>query len=318
MVGMRLVFCGSGDCGIPTLKGLVPGGHEIPLVITQPPRPAGRGGKLRPTPVAEVAEGLGLNVLAVEDINAAQCVEVIQRARPEVILVIDFGQKIGAEVRGVARHGAINMHGSLLPKLRGAAPANWAIIRGHTRTGVTTFRMVDRMDAGAVLCQSAIPVGPDETADELRARLGQAGREVVAETLDMLEAGPCEGSPQDESQATAAPRLKKSDGLIDWSADAVTIRNLIHGTWPWPGGQANYVGGEGKSTPVVIARAAAIDPDRAYTAPGEVAEDLTVLCGRGRLEIRQIRPAGRRLIRWRDFVNGYRVRAGTKFTAVGK
>jgi len=313
---MRIVFCGSGDFGIPTLRALVSGGHEIPLVVTQPPRPAGRGGRLSPTPLSRVAEELALPVVAAEDINAPAHVAAIARLRPDVVLVIDFGQKIGPEVRAAGAHGAVNLHGSLLPALRGAAPVNWAIIRGLETTGVTTFFIVERMDAGRVLCQRATAIAPEETAEELRHRLAELGVEAVAETLAMLEAGRVEGVEQDESLATKAPRLRKSDGRIDFSADAVTIRNLIHGCWPWPGGQAQYVSAEGKVTPVVIARARALEGDASGLEPGSIGADHTVAAGRGRVEILQIRPAGRRLMNWGDFVNGYRAGPGARFLPV--
>jgi len=315
---MRLVFCGSGGFGVPTLRALAAGGHDVALVVTQPPRPAGRGGRLTPTPLSTVARELHLSVTAVEDVNAAENVAAIAHAAPEVVLVADFGQKIGPEVRAAAPHGAVNLHGSLLPELRGAAPVNWAIIRGFARTGVTVFRIVERMDAGPVFCRKATAISPDETAEELRARLAELGVRAVLETLDALAAGPCQGQEQDESLATRAPRLKKSDGAIDFSADAVTVRNLIHGTWPWPGGQAVYVAPGGKATAVVIARARAADVERPHARPGAIGEDLTVACGRGSLEILQIKPAGRRLIHWRDFVNGYRVSPAASFIGVGR
>lgn len=317
MAGMRIVFCGSGDFGIPTLRALAGGVHEVALVVTQPPRPAGRGGKLRPTPLSVAAEELGLAVVAVEDINAADSVAALAGAAPEVVVVADFGQMLGPDVRGAASHGAINLHGSLLPELRGAAPVNWAIIRGCERTGVTVFRIVERMDAGAIFCQRAAAIDPEETADKLRARLAELGVEAVVETLEMFSAGPCTGREQDESLATRAPRLAKADGAIDFSADAVAVRNLIHGTWPWPGGQAVYVSQGGKSTPVVIARAAATPDGQAKGTPGALCDELTVCCGRGQLEIRRIKPAGRRLMDWRDFVNGYRVDPRARFAAVG-
>ena len=316
MARMRIVFCGSGDFGIPTLRSLAAGGHEIPLVVTQPPRRAGRGGRLRATPVSLAAEELHLAAIAVEDVNAADAVAAIAQPDAEVMLVADFGQMIGRQVRELTPHGAVNLHGSLLPALRGAAPVNWAIIRGLGETGVTTFRIVAGMDAGPIFCQRATPIRPDETAAELRTRLAELGVEAVRETLSLLARGPCPGREQDDSLVTRAPLLKKSDGRIDFAADAEVVRNLIHGTWPWPAGQAVYVSAEGKSAPVVIARADATAGGPAGAEPGTVDEHLAVRCGRGRLAIRQIKPAGRRLMEWRDFVNGYRAGPGARFTAV--
>ncbi len=316
MARMRIVFCGSGDFGLPSLRALAAGReHEVTLVVTQPPRPAGRGGKLRPTPVSAVAEELHLPAMTAEDINDLQALGAMAAVKPDVLVVADFGQMIGPKVRKLAPHGVINLHGSLLPELRGAAPVNWAIIRGYQRTGVSVFQIVAAMDAGPIFRQKATDISPDETAEELRARLAHLGVEAVAETLDMLAAGPCEGRQQDHSRATKASRLKKSDGHIDFSADAAVVRNLIHGTWPWPGGQAAYVSPQGRATPVILARAVALE-GRCDRAAGEVREDLTICCGSGRLEVRQIQPAGRRLMGWRDFVNGYRVGPGARFAAV--
>ncbi len=315
---MRIVFCGSGDFGIPTVRALAGrGGHEIVGVLTQPPRPAGRGGKLRPTPAAGAAEELGLSVRAVEDINAAEVVAEVTGLGAEVMLVADFGQMIGRRARRAAALGAYNLHGSLLPELRGAAPVNWAILRGQQTTGVTTFRLVAKMDAGPVFVRRSTPIRPEETAEELRRRLADLGAEAVAETLDLLAAGRTEGEPQDRSAATFAPLLSKSDGVIDWTAEAAAIRNRIHGTWPWPGGQGRYVGPDGRKVSVTIARAAALDrpPD---LAPGHIDADGTVAAGTGRVQIRELRPAGRRLMAWRDFANGYRAGPGARFETVGR
>lgn len=315
---MRVVFCGSGRFGIPTLTRLAggQGGHEVVRVLTQPARPAGRGGKLRPTPLAAAAEQLGLAVTAVEDINAPEGVSAVAAASADVMVVVDFGQKIARAARDAARLGTFNLHGSLLPELRGAAPVNWAIIRGHPHTGVTVIRMVDRMDAGEVFSQRRTEVRPDETAEELHDRLAEMGVETVLETLAKLAAGDVTGQPQDESRVSKAPRMTKSDGQIDFSADAETIRDLIHGTWPWPGGQARYLPAEGKPADVTVARARALAAAQPAGTPGSILDDLTVATGAGRLEVLQLKPAGRRLIPWRDFVNGYRVRPGARFTEV--
>ena len=313
---MKVLFCGSGRCGLPTLRRLAGDEHQVVGVLTQPPRRAGRGARLRPTPVAELAGQLGLPVKAVEDINDPQVVSEMVAAGADVTVVVDFGQKLGAESRSASRLGAYNMHASLLPELRGAAPINWAIIRGYERTGVTTFRMVDAMDAGEIFSQRQTRIRPEETAEELEARLAELGVETVLETLEKLAAGELRGRPQDHSRATRAPRLRKSDGRIDFAADAVSIRNLIHGTWPWPGGQARYLSPAGRVVDVIIGRARALAGGEVSAQPGTVLDDLTVATGRGRLEILEIKPANRRLIPWRDFINGYRVRAGARFVSV--
>ena len=336
---MRVLFCGSGSLGLPSLGAVAAAGHEWVGVVTQPARPAGRGGKVRPTPLGEAARTAGLDVIETPKINDPASVAWIADRRPDAICVVDFGQMVRAAVRACARLDTVNLHASMLPELRGAAPINWAVIRGCTATGLTTFSLADQLDAGPIYAQEAVDVRPDETADELRARCAQRGAAVLCRTLELLAAG-AKPTPQDESRVTLAPLLKKSDGRIDWSAGAATIRNLIHGTWPWPGGQAVFHRRrDGQETPVTIARAAAeagttgvpgttgVSPVARVSAggtpavppaaePGCVDADLCVAAGAGRVRIVEIKPAGGRLMGWRDFVNGHRVAPGDRFLAV--
>ncbi|MFW6153896.1 MAG: methionyl-tRNA formyltransferase [Planctomycetota bacterium] len=315
---MRIVFCGSGRVATSTLAALGASEHDLAMVLTQPPRRAGRGGRVTPTPVAQDAEALGLEAVPCPNINDPAMVERIAAARPAVIVVVDFGQKIGREVRDLAPHGAINMHTSLLPALRGAAPVNWAIIRGLRHTGVTTFRLVDRMDAGPILLQDAVEIGPEETAEALRDRLAALGAEVVVRTLEGLDAGTLCDEPQNEAAATMAPKLTKADGRIDFGDSALAIVNRIRGTWPWPGAHASFVHGGRRPVRVIFAEAAAIltaEPHRAE--PGTVGEDGTVQTPDGAVEIRRLKVAGKRLMGWSDFVNGYRVAPGDRFEPVG-
>jgi len=309
---MRVVLCGSGQLAVPVFHAIRRSGHELLRVITQPARPAGRGGKPRPTPLSEAAAAEGLAATELENVNAPDALAMLRDDRPEAICVVDFGQFIRKAARGAAGRSAFNLHASLLPALRGAAPVNWAILRGHGRTGVTTFELVDRMDAGPIYVQKAVDIRPDQTAEDLREALGALGAEAVCETLALLEAGRAEPRPQDESLATLAPMLEKADGVIDWTAPAPAVRNRIHGTWPWPGGQAVFHGRGGKSQPVRIARAVA--EEAGGCEPGFVDADLCIGSGAGRLRIVEIQPAGKRLMAWRDFVNGYRVAPGDRFT----
>jgi len=315
---MRVLFCGSGLFAVASLKGVLSAGHEVIGVITQPPRPAGRGGRLRPTPLATAARKVRLEAAQHEDINSSATLQWIRNRQPDVILVVDFGQIISNEVLRSAPLGALNLHASLLPELRGSAPVNWAIIRGYERTGVTTFSLTDRVDAGPVYLTDQTEIRPDETAVELRERLSEMGGSLVCKTLELLSSGPVEGSLQDESKATRAPRLKKSDGAIDFSSDAVSIRNLIHGTWDWPGGQAVFAPASGRRRiPVIIARAS-VGQGGGGGEPGALDDDLMVSTGRGRLRISEIKPAGRRLMEWQDFVNGYRPVKGDRFVTPGR
>ena len=310
---MQVLFCGSGEFAAPSLAAVAAAGHEVVGVITQPARPAGRGGKLRVTPIAEKAGQMGLELREAEDVNDEASVEWIASRRPDVICVVDFGQMVRAAVRDQARIDTFNLHGSLLPELRGAAPVNWALIRGYRTTGVTTFSLVDRMDAGPIYLQAELEVAPDEQAEALRRRCAELGAELVCRTLELLTRGKAEAAAQDESRATYAPQLTKSDGLIDWTADAATIVNLVRGTWPWPAAQAVFRRWDGAEIGVKIACASARDGEG---QDGRVDQDLCVGAGRGRIGIEQIKPAGGRLMSWRDFINGYRVQPGDQFLQV--
>jgi methionyl-tRNA formyltransferase len=308
---MRLVFLGSGSFAVPVLRAVRRGGHNIALVVSQPPRRAGRGGKVRPTPVAEAAEQLSLPVATWPDINVPEALERISAAQPEVLVVVDFGQMIHAAVRELAPHQSFNLHASVLPTLRGAAPINWAILLGHEQTGVSTFRIVKSVDAGPLYLTETTDISPSETADDLRARLSGMGAELVCRTLDAIAAG-AQPVAQDEARATKVGRLTKADGVIDWTQPAEQVRNRIHGCWSWPGGQAIFHRAEGDPVRVVIARC--IDrPGQPGAEPGEVTTDMTIACGTGRVEILELKPSGKRLMTWQDFANGYRVAPGDRF-----
>ena len=315
---MRIVFCGSGPFAAPSLQALA-ARHEVAAVFTQPARPAGRDRRLRPTPLAQAAAAAGLTIVECPDINAEGAVARLGALAADVMCVADFGQFIRQPARQAAKLDAINLHGSLLPELRGAAPIAWAIIRGLARTGVTTFSLVDRMDAGDIYLQAACDIRPDQTTDDLRAELARIGADLLARTLDLLEAGTAQRRPQDLAKSTPAPQIKKADAAIDWSKDAVTIRNLIHGTWSWPGAHCRLARAVGKPVDVVIARAVAEPaPAGPAGAPGGTLDkDLCVSAGAGRIRIIELQPAGKRLMAWQDFVNGYRAGEGDRFVAIG-
>ncbi len=314
---MRIVFCGSSAVALPTLEALGEAGHEIAMVVTQPPRRAGRGGKVTATAVAVRAGAAGLNVIETADINTAEMVAAIGRTGAELIVVVDFGQMIRQAARDAVGRGAINMHASLLPALRGAAPINWAILRGLSRTGVTTFSLVDKMDAGAILLQEALDIDPEETAEDLRRHLAALGAEVVLRTVAGLAEGTLTPREQDEAAATLAPRLKKADGAVDFADAASAVVNRIRGTWPWPGGHADFIHADGRPVRVLFARARALPGGEPAGAPGTIAADLTVNALDGRVEVVELKVAGKRLMGWRDFVNGYRVAAGDQFVRPG-
>ncbi len=309
---MRVVLCGSGGFAVPSFRAICDGAHELVGVLTQPPRPAGRGGELRHTPIAIAADELSVDATPCENINSGDAIAMLKSLAPDVIAVVDFGQIIRAGARDCAALDTINLHGSLLPALRGAAPVNWAIIRGYTTTGVTTFSLVDEVDAGAIIAQIQTDIAQSETAEKLKLRLAEMGAELMCHTLDLLASGEARRTEQDHSQATFAPMMKKSDGVIDWSADAESVNHLLHGAWPWPGGQAVLKRSDGKEYAVVIARAEAL-PGPVTVAPGTVDDELCVVTGRGRVRILELKPAGRRLMAFSDFANGYRLSAGDRF-----
>ena len=309
---MRVLFCGSGGFALPSLEKIDNSGHDIVSVITQPARKAGRGGRLRPTQVADLGRKLAIEIIETPDINAPDIVEIVGGLRPDVIFVVDFGQKVLSQIRDIARLGAFNLHGSLLPELRGAAPVNWAIIQGLETTGVTTFSLVDKMDAGDIYLQELALIDPNETADELKARLAIIGAELAEKTLGELAGGGLNPTVQDESKVTHARRMTKADGFVNFGDSADSIRRLIHGTYPWPGARVVFAPSGRDTLPVVLARAT-VAPGPALGAPGIVDDELCVSTGDGRVEILQIKPAGKRLMSWRDFANGYRIRPGDKF-----
>ncbi len=309
---MRVVFCGSGWFAVPSFKAICRGGYELVGLLTQPARKAGRGGKLRHTPIAAAAEEMGVEATPCENINSEESLAMLRAMAPDVIAVVDFGQIIGPQARAASSIDTINLHGSLLPELRGAAPVNWAIIRGYKTTGVTTFSLVGPVDAGAMIASTETEIAPGERADELKARLADMGAELMCKTLDMLASGNAHPVEQDHSQATHAPIMTKSDGVIDWTAPADEIVNLIHGAWPWPGGQAVLKRGDGKEYPMVIARAE-VSTGAAMLAPGMLDEELCVSTGAGWIRILELKPSGKRLMAFKDFANGYRLTAGDSF-----
>ncbi len=318
---MRIVFFASGDFAIPTLQSLTDpahDAHDVVAVVTQPDRGSGRGRRTHPTPVRTEAQRLGLEVLAVESVNTPEVVERLRDYQADLGLVIAFGQKIGEDVRGAFQHQCVNLHASLLPKYRGAAPFQWTIINGDERAGVTVFRIVERMDAGPIYVTRWTAIKPDERACELHDRLARIGVDAVNATLDILATDPSfEPQPQDDAQATRAPKLKKEHGYIDFRRPAREIANLVCGLWDWPGARCVFVSqATGKREPVTLALARAADSAGAAESPGTLDFRRYVATGDGYLEILEIKPDGARLMPFADYVNGRHVEAGDRFESV--
>ena len=315
---MKIVYFGSSSFGIPSLCALSESGHDLVGIFTQPARAAGRHKTPQPTPVARWAKDNSIAPSEAENINTPQSLAAVAACRADLLVVIAFGQKISREVIDLHPKGAINVHASLLPKYRGAAPINAAIMEGETETGVSIITLADRMDAGFILGQAKTDIAPDDTAESVHDKLAELSPPVLMEIIDQIGAGTAVYSPQDESLVTFAHKLRKSDGFIDWSRPAEEIANRAKGLWPWPGAQTDYVSAKtSKCCRVTIAQACAVPaPDPQPDTYGLFDEDLNVICGKNRLKILKIKPAGSALMDFKDFVNGRATGPGDLFMPI--
>jgi len=239
---MRVIFMGTPGFALPSLEALLARGEELVAVVTQPDRPRGRGQTVAPPPVKVTAIRAGVPVQQPQKVRQPEFLDWCRTAAPDLIVVVAFGQILPKALLDIPRHGCINVHASLLPKYRGAAPIAWAIIRGESETGITTIQMDPGMDTGPMLARRSLMIRPDDTAGTLGERLSQLGAQTLNETLDALKAGRLTPTPQDSSQATLAPMLKKEDGRIDWRQPAAAIDALVRGLDPWPGAWTQYAG----------------------------------------------------------------------------
>ena len=299
---MRLIFLGTPAFAVPTLEAVVRAGHEVAAVLTQPDRPRGRGQNAAASPVKETALELGLTVYQPERVRRLEAVEYLREIGCDAMVVVGYGQIIPQMVIDLAPLGIINVHASLLPKYRGAGPIQWAILRGETRTGVTTMRIDAGLDTGDMLMKAETEIGPDENAIELGRRLAVMGADLLVETLEGLRAGTIVPEKQDDAQATLAPLLKKEDGAIDWTESAWAIHNRVRGLQPWPGAQTSFRG-----TPLHLWKTR--NPAAGSGAPGRLVslKPLVVACGEGFLEVVEVQLEGRKRISAADFANGQRL-----------
>jgi methionyl-tRNA formyltransferase len=310
---MLLVFCGTPRFAVPTLERLVEAGHSAPLVVTQPDRPRGRGMEVAVSPVKDAATRLGLAVLQPATIkNNVEFREQLAATRPDAIIVVGYGRIIPQWMIDLPRFGNLNLHASLLPKYRGAAPIQWAIANGESVTGVTTMRIDAGLDTGDILMQREVPISVEDTGVTLGPTLASIGAELMVETLRGLEKGQIRPTPQDHSRATFAPILKKDDGRMDFSRTANDLFNRLRGFQPWPGAFTIF---KGKTLQVHQARPV---PAVAKLMPTEVVVEGTRLfvgCGEDkgadtRLELIEIQLEGKRRMSAQEFINGYRPRSG--------
>jgi methionyl-tRNA formyltransferase len=308
---MRLVFCGTPRFAVPTLERLVEAGHTVPLVVTQPDRPRGRGMEVTVSPVKDAALHLGLAVAQPEKIkNNTEFREQLEAVLPDAIIVVGYGRIIPQWMIDLPPLGNLNLHASLLPKYRGAAPIQWAIACGESVTGVTTMRIDAGLDTGDILMQDELPIGAEETAVELVPRLATIGADLMVDTLEELDTGEAHPTPQDDALASLAPILKKEDGRIDFARTAEDLFNRLRGFQPWPGAFTTF---RSKNLQVHRARALHISDK---LAPAEIAVDGTrLLAGCGEhtqtaLELLEVQLEGKRRMSASEFINGYRPKTG--------
>jgi methionyl-tRNA formyltransferase len=311
MTKLKLIFAGSGEFGLPTLRRLMADGHEVVRVFTQPDRPAGRGRQLTPTPIGAFAADAHLPLTATANINAETPVDA------DAMVVIAFGQKIGEAVVHRPRMGSINLHASRLPAYRGAAPIHWAILGGETVTGNSVIRLAQKMDAGAVLGQSRVTIGEMETTGELHDRLATDGAPLVAQVLAELAAGTAVERQQDETLATLAPKLNREVSLIDFTQPAGKVARTIRGLYPWPGCRAHLVDRNGKATATVTLVRARPHEQATGLVPGTIDATGHVVTAGGTVEIVELQPQGKRPMPLTDFRNGHAWEAGMTLVAVG-
>jgi len=314
---MKIVYLGSGEFGLKCLDALSISEHDVRFIVTQSPNPAGRGRKPNPTPVAHWANVNSIPFLEIDNVNTSEIVEKIAGYEPDLIVVIAFGQKIGEELKNLPPKGSINVHASLLPKYRGAAPINWAIINGEITTGISIITLSEKMDAGQILAQSQTDIATNETAGQLHDKLAELAAPLLLKTVGQIADGTAVYIEQDHEKATLAPKLKKSNGFIDFTEPAEVLARKIRGFWPWPGASADYVSKKaGKSTRVTIAMAEVGTICETSLPTGALDENLNVVCGSGALKIKKIKPAGSALMAFKDFVNGRQTQPGDSFVKI--
>jgi methionyl-tRNA formyltransferase len=303
-----VIFMGTPDFALPTLDALIEAGHELIAVVAQPDKPAGRGKKLRAPATVIRARELGIETKQPRALRRGPFPEWMEACGADVAVVVAYGRILTPRLLAAPKKGCINVHASLLPKLRGAAPIHWAVIRGHTESGVSTMQMDEGLDTGDVLLEARTAIGPEETAGALWDRLATMGGKLAVETLAGL--GAIEPRPQDHAAHSLAPLMTKADGRLDWGEAATALHNRVRGTFPWPGASTTFRGGPLKVKAARVAQGSG--------EPGTVIEAgprLVVAAGEGALELLEAQLPGKRAQSGSDLVNGARVVVGEVFGA---
>lgn len=305
---------GTGGFAAPLFRALYGTPHEVVALVTQPRRTTRPGAESGVNPMREIAAEHGTPVFDPESVNTNESRETLRGFSPDLLIVADYGQILSAETLALARLGGLNLHGSLLPKYRGAAPINWAIYNGDIETGVTVIHMTPRVDAGPTLGRVSTPIDPEETAVDLERRLAAIGAPLLVQVIEDLVAGCGTPLPQDPSQASPARRLRKTDGAIDWSRPAAAIKNQIRALEPWPRTYTFWHRPKGPAVRLIVGRSAVVDAGES-AAPGTVVRagaELVVATGAGAMQILELQPAGKRMLATAEFLRGYPVKTGER------
>jgi methionyl-tRNA formyltransferase len=314
MAALRIVFCGTPEFAVPSLRRLAERPEFfVEAVITQPDRPRGRGGHVSSSPIKETALELGLHVFQPETIKSDSSQDFLKRVAPDAVVIIAYGQIVPASLLTIPRLGWINVHGSLLPRYRGAAPIHWAIANGEKLSGLTTMQIDAGMDTGPTLLRREIDIGADETSPELAARMSTMGADLVAETLVRFDRGEISPVPQQEKEVSYAPILKKEDGRIDWTQTAQQIYNRMRAFTPWPGSYSTFR----EQTCHVWGRPVTTEIMNTPAAPGQIiphGKEIQAVCGAETcLQLESIQIEGRKKISAREFANGTRITPSDRF-----
>ena len=303
---MRLVMMGTGPFAVPTFRAIAASGHEVVAVVSRPPR----GRRREPSPIEQAAAELGLDAWTPETVNCDESRSRLADLAPDLFVVCDYGEILKNATLEVPRLGGVNLHGSLLPRYRGAAPVQWAVLNGDKVTGNTVIQMTPGLDAGPIMGTQQIEIDPDETAEQLEARLSDAGAELVLRVLVEIESGTASGLPQDKALATKAPRLEKSHGLIDWGRTAVEIKNQVRALQPWPRAYTHWPREGGEPLRIILHR---VDVGGGGGAPGTVLRAdgvLEVAAAEGVVVPRVVQPSGKKAMPAEQFLRGYKLAVG--------
>ena len=303
---MRVIFFGTSEFAVPSLERLAASAHAVVMCVTQPDRPQGRGLQREPSPIKRAAQRLALSLSQPEQLRA----DLFAALRPEVGVVVAYGQLIRRELLDLPAHGMLGVHPSLLPAYRGAAPIAWALLNGECATGVTIFRLNERLDAGEIVAQESAAIEPGERSDALSRRLAERGAAALLRALEAIDAGRAAFTPQEESKASMAPKLTKAQGRIDWREPAEVIERLVRATLPWPGAATSWQDKPLKILSVVTGGA----PSTRQATPGTVIEvfsdRFSVAAGAGTVVVTEVQPSGRRPMTAKAFLAGHHVRVG--------